>query len=180
MWEWPQDEASYYTWYVHIYFTQPKGALTVIILHIDDCCFVRFNVYDVALIPSGGHCTHFQSDHLKLLQGNIIISELQWQELTRVVTDVEKSLRKVEGLLPSHIVEMVGYIQDRVIVASMITVKFWPAVEMIHNHWIGYCVDLFADLFMHSLSLTSKVIEFCILQLVMTGNDWDTCRPLSE
>ena len=80
-------------------------------------------MYDVALIPSGGHCTHFQSDHLELLQGNIIISELQWQEPTRVVTDVEKSLRKVEGLLPSHIVEMVGYIQDRVIVAS-ITVKF--------------------------------------------------------
>ena len=133
-------------------------------------------MYDVALIPSGGHCTHFQLDHLKLLQGNIIISELQRQELTQVVTDGEKSLRKVEGLLPSHIVEMVGYIQDRVIVASMITVKFGLAVEMIHNHWIGYC----ADLFTHSLSLTSNVIEFCILQLVMTGNDWDACWPLSE
>ena len=34
--------------------------------------------------------------------------------------------------------------------------------------------------FMHSLSLTTKVMEFRILQLVMTGKDWDAWRPLSE
>lgn len=55
-----------------------KYALTIVILYIDDGCFVRFNVYNAALIPSGGHCTQLKSDHLKLLQGNLIISQLQW------------------------------------------------------------------------------------------------------
>jgi hypothetical protein len=36
------------------------------------------------------------------------------------------------------------------------------------------------NVYMYSLSLTSKVMEFCILQLVMTGKDWDACKPLSE
>ena len=95
-------------------------ALTIIILYIDYGCLVRFNVYNVALVPSGGHCTQLQSNHLKLLQGNLIVSQLQWQGLTRIVIDGQHCLMKVEG--PSRcIVKMVGYMcTTELLVASII------------------------------------------------------------